>query len=133
MTEKAPAELVRRGRGDAVSAKGDRSDGLALLGGDHHDSAGCHDGHQTVHHHAVIGGLGAFGLGGSGGSSGLLSRQSDGHAALGLGILLAHNALELGGDVVHQHLVQRQTGVELAGGGSKGIVGCRRRRRRSCW
>ena len=67
MTEKAPAELVRRGRGDAVSAKGDRSDGLALLGGDHHGSAGCHDRHQAVHHHAGIGGLGAFGLGGSGG------------------------------------------------------------------
>lgn len=116
MTEKAPAGLVRRGRGNAVSAKGDRSDGLALLGGHHHDSAGCHDGHQAVHHHAGIGGLGAFRLGGS---SGLLGGQGDGDAALGLGILLAHNALELGGDVVHQHLVQRQTGVELAGGGSK--------------
>ena len=43
--------------------------------------------------------------------------------ALGLGILFTHHALELGGDVVHQHLVQRQTGVELAGGGSEGIVG----------
>ena len=120
MTEKAPAELVRRGRGDAVSAKGDRSDGLALLGGDHHGSAGCHDRHQAVYHHAGIGGLGAFGLGGSGG---LLGGQGDGDAALGLGILLTHHALELGGDVVHQHLVQRQTGVELAGGGSEGIVG----------
>ena len=79
MTEKAPAELVRRGRGDAVSAKGDRLDGLALLGGHHHDSASCHDGHQTVHHHAGIGGLGAFGLGGS---SGLLGRQG----AVGAGL-----------------------------------------------
>lgn len=75
MTEKAPAELVRRGRGDAVSAKGDRSDGLALLEGDHHGSAGCHDRHQAVHHHAGIGGLGAFGLGGS---LGLLGGQGDG-------------------------------------------------------
>lgn len=55
---------------------------------------GCHDRHQAVHHHAAIGGLGAFGLGGS---SGLLGGQGDGDAALGLGILFTHHALELGG------------------------------------
>ena len=54
---------------------------------------------------------------------GLIGRQEDGHAAIGLGILLAHNAAQDGGDIVHDHLVQGKAGVKLAGCRRKGIVG----------
>ena len=53
----------------------------------------------------------------------LIGGQDDGHAAVGLGILLAHNAAQDGGDILHDDLIQGQAGVELAGCGRESIIG----------
>ena len=57
-----------------------------------------------------------------GGNLDILERvQQD--TALRRGILRTDHALELGGDVLHHSLVQRDTGVELRGSGLESIIG----------
>ena len=57
-----------------------------------------------------------------GGNLDILERVHQ-NAALRRGILRTDHALELGGDVLHHSLVQRDTGIELCGSSSEGIVG----------